>query len=419
MAKAQIYAQIVSGPQAVILVGGRGTRLGRLTDHTPKPLLAVGGVPFLEHLIANLARHGFRRIVLLAGYLADQMQGVLDRAPQLGVEITCVIEPEPAGTGGALIYAQSLLDRRFLLLNGDSLLDVNYLFLSADAGWREGDMGRMALRAVADGSRYGAVEHADGRVTHFAEKSGKPGPAVINGGIYWLDIGVLDMIGTLPCSLEQDILPVLAQSGRLGGELCEGYFIDIGVPDDFQRAQKDIPAWWRRPAVFLDRDGVLNADIGYAHRPDQIEWLPGVREAVRYLNEQNYFVFVVTNQAGVARGLYDESTVHALHAWMQRELARDGAHIDDWRYCPYHPDGSIDTYRLAHHWRKPAPGMILDLLETWPVLRDGSFLIGDRDGDVQAATAVGIPGYIIESDNVLDQVRALVAKHNLKSEIMV
>nr|WP_279308265.1 HAD-IIIA family hydrolase [Niveispirillum sp. BGYR6] len=399
------------------MVGGRGTRLGQLTDHTPKPLLPVGGVPFLEHLITNLARHGFRRIVLLAGYLADQMQGLIDKAPILGVEITCVIEPEPAGTGGALTYARSLLDPRFLLLNGDSLLDVNYLSLRADADWREGDMGRVALRAVADGSRYGTVEHAEGRITRFAEKSGEPGPAVINGGIYWLDRNILDMIGTLPCSLEQDILPVLARSGRLGGELCEGYFIDIGVPVDFQRAQTEIPAWWHRPAVFLDRDGVLNVDIGYAHRPDQIEWLPGVREAVRYLNEQGYFVFVVTNQAGVARGFYDEAAVHTLHAWMQGELARAGAHIDDWRYCPYHPDGSIELYRQAHDWRKPAPGMILDLLEAWPVVREGSFLIGDRDGDVQAAAAAGIPGYIIEPNNVLNQVRDLVAKHEPKSEM--
>ncbi|MFV3126213.1 HAD family hydrolase [Niveispirillum sp. KHB5.9] len=163
----------------------------------------------------------------------------------------------------------------------------------------------------------------------------------------------------------------------------------------------------RRPAAFLDRDGVLNVDVGYAHRPDQIEWLPGARETVRYLNEHGYYVFVVTNQAGVARGYYDEEAVQALHAWMQADLAHAGAHVDDWRYCPYHPDGIVPRYRRSHPWRKPGPGMIQDLLAKWPVTLQGSFLLGDKESDLQAAAAAGIPGYLVDGADMLGQVRAL------------
>ena len=149
-----------------------------------------------------------------------------------------------------------------------------------------------------------------------------------------------------------------------------------------------------KPAAFLDRDGVINHDDGYMGTRARIRWMPNAAKAIRRLNDAGYFVFLFTNQPGVARGFFTEDDLSTLHDWMRNELTTQGANIDDIRYCPHHPDGSVAGYLEDHHWRKPSPGMILDLMQHWPVRHDGSFVIGDRPTDIEAAEAAGLPGFL-------------------------
>ncbi|HEX5507477.1 MAG TPA: HAD family hydrolase [Pseudolabrys sp.] len=167
-----------------------------------------------------------------------------------------------------------------------------------------------------------------------------------------------------------------------------------------------------RPAAFLDRDGVLNVDRGWTHHPDQLEWVAGAHEAVRLLNDAGYYVFVVTNQSGIARGFYDEAAVRSLHAHMQSELRARGAHIDAFYFCPHHPEGNVKEFAIACLCRKPGVGMLEQAAREWRVDRARSFLIGDRDDDIAAARAFNIRGVKFDAvkSSLIDVVRGEISR---------
>jgi D-glycero-D-manno-heptose 1,7-bisphosphate phosphatase len=401
--------------QAAILVGGLGTRLGALTAATPKPLLPVGGRPFLAWLLRELSRFGVEEAVLLTGHLAGRVRDALDGiAASLPKPVRLVLseEPFPAGTGGALWHARGLLDDRFLLCNGDSLLDTNLARLLAawavDGPENAHVVGRMLLRPVADAARFGVVETEGDRVVRFRERPEEPGAAVINAGVYALDRAVLDLVAER-CSLERDVLPRLAAEGRLRCTVGDGYFVDIGVPESLAQAERELPRQLERRALFLDRDGVLNVDHGWVGTRDRWAWMPGALDAIRLATDRGWHVFVVTNQSGVARGHYGEADVAALHAWVAEQARAAGGTVDDLRYCPYHPEAAVPEYRRVSDWRKPAPGMILDLLRAWEVDPARAVLVGDQATDLAAGAAAGVAAHLFEGGDLGRFVAPLVA----------
>jgi D-glycero-D-manno-heptose 1,7-bisphosphate phosphatase len=227
----------------------------------------------------------------------------------------------------------------------------------------------------------------------------------------------LGEIEKLPCSIENDIFPKLAARGLLYGMPADGYFIDIGIPADLARAQTELPKHLTRPAIFFDRDGVLNEDPGYLHKAQDLRWMPGAREAVRFANDAGWLTFVITNQAGVARGYYDEAAVRHLHYWIASELAERGAHIDAYYYCPHHPTAGQGAYLQACICRKPQPGMILQAMTEWPVDAARSLLIGDYPSDIEAAHAAGVEGRLMgKNDNLLAVVQGHIARSGQQFE---
>jgi D,D-heptose 1,7-bisphosphate phosphatase len=390
--------------QAVILCGGFGTRLGSLTTKVPKPLLPVGDAPFLQALIQEVARCGIRDFLLLAGHMSEQMidfAHTVSDALGLSIHVEVAIERHPAGTGGALFEARDRLADTFLLLNGDSFFDFRMHELSKLLSTRTDALGAVALRYVEDSGRYGSVRLAGDEIVRFEEKDPTASAGLVNGGVYLFRRNVLDYV-TDNCSLERDVMPAIAADGLLLGRVGDGFFVDIGLPETYEEAQHALIAHRQRPAVFLDRDGVLNRDTGHVGTVERFVWTVGAREAIRLINDRGYYAFVVTNQAGIAKGKYTLDDYWALRAHIREDLFVAGAQIDDERFCPYHPDAFLDAYRISSDWRKPGSGMLLDLMKYWPIETNGTFLVGDQASDIAAAEAAGVRGYRFEGGNLRD-----------------
>jgi D-glycero-D-manno-heptose 1,7-bisphosphate phosphatase len=360
--------------QCVILVGGSGTRLAPLTLSTPKPLLPVACRPFLDHLLTEVARHGFRDIVLLAGYRGDQVTtGYAGRRrfANREIDIKVLVEPEPRGTGGALAQLKSSADQSFLLMNGDSWFDID-LRAWVSRSLPPGRLARLALRRTADPERYGVVGLESGLITEFVARNERSESGLMNCGIYHVDRQLLEALPSHPCSLEADILPRLAAARRLEGQVMDGFFLDIGVPKDYAEAGRLAARWNCRPAVFVDPGALLITQDGPP------VWHAGAREAVRELNVSGYYVFVATDSA------IADDRCRVLEA----SLAEVGAHLDD---RPDRLPALLQrwTVDLPRSWCAGAGNVGRDL-PTYPTC-GASFaqLVGDqlaRNGPVRAAT---------------------------------
>ncbi len=156
------------------------------------------------------------------------------------------------------------------------------------------------------------------------------------------------------------------------------------------------------PALFLDRDGVINVDKGFVARIEDFEWIDGAAEAIGNFNARGWFVIVVTNQTGIAQGLYTEAQMQAVHGFIVDELAAKGAVIDRIYHCPFHPEGAVPAYRKDSFDRKPKPGMLLRAMADFPIRREASFLIGDKQADIEAAHAAGCGGFLFRGGNLAE-----------------
>lgn len=323
--------------QAAILCGGLGSRLGPLTTRTPKPLLPVGGTSFLQNLIQEISRYGVDRFVLLAAHHSEQIEDFASTLPRtLGRAITVEVsvEPDRAGTGGALFHARERLDDQFFLFNGDSMLDVPIERLAALLRDPNAS-GALALRHVPMAGRYGVVQLDNHTITSFGDHAPAEEPALINGGVYVFRRALIDRLASQG-SLEQDLLPVVAREGGLRGLPCDGFFLDIGVPEDYERAQTLVPDALRRRALFINGSCLF--------KPNG-DWTPGAYEAVALANRNDYYVFVLGR------------TQYLLAA--RAELAERGAWIDD--------DRPLDGVSPSNQ--------IDDLASLWPLRQEGNVFL--------------------------------------------
>lgn len=368
--------------EAIILAGGFGTRLAHIVSDVPKPMAPVCGRPFLRFLLDDLQQKGCERVILATGYKREKIEEFFGTHYR-GMEVVYSPEESPLGTGGAVKKALSLCKEDWVaVLNGDTYFPVDFSRMEQAA--KPGTI-VLVSKKMQNFERYGALELQGNRVTAFHEKT-PCADGQINGGVYWLERTVLDGISAECFSFETEVLKPFAAQKKVIAVESTGYFIDIGVPEDYTLAQETMRELVsKQKAVFFDRDGTINVDVHYLHRPEDMKLIEGMPEFIRKWNEWGYRVIVVTNQAGIARGYYTEEEMRTLHRAMNAKLAQYGAHIDAFYFCPHHPD-----FTGPCHCRKPEPGMIEDAIREFDLDPAQCILFGDKAWDIEAGQRCGV-----------------------------
>ena len=380
------------GREGLILAGGLGTRLRSVVSDLPKCMAPVAGRPFLFYVINYLRSQGVEKFIFSLGYKHEIIQEYLnDQFSTLQYE--CSIEEEPLGTGGAIQLAcQKTTEKNVIVANGDTLFKINGKELFSFHSEQEADC-TLALKPMRHFDRYGVVElNENNTVKDFKEKQFYE-TGLINGGLYVLNTSNF-LAKKFPAkfSFEKDYLEKYYQQGKIVGLVQDNYFIDIGIPEDYERVQEElkpppldlhkIDKHW---TLFLDRDGVLNEDkVGsYIFNPGEYVFYDGVPEAFKLFKEKFGRIIIATNQRGVGRGLMSVADLDEIHQGMLSVIEENGGKIDAIFYA-----SSINNDDPV---RKPNPGMAIKAKDQFPEIDfSRSIMIGNNISDMQFGRNAGM-----------------------------
>lgn len=397
--------------QAVILAGGKGTRLASRLNGLPKPLIDVCGEPLLARQVRMLERAGINDVIVLVNHRADAIQAFFEG--WVGARVTLVDDGTPKGTAGAALAALDRFSEQFFVVYGDTLFDIDLKHMLA-AHNSAGADATLFLHPNDHPQDSDLVEIGrDGWIISFHPYP-HPGGAdfrnLVNAAFYVCNRAALEPWRNFPGTPDfaKDLFPAMLRSGaRLRGYVSTEYIKDLGTPARLDKVERHLRegrverASRRRPqaAVFIDRDGTLNVLRGYVCSPDEMELLPGADNGVRRLNDAGLKAVLVTNQPVLARGDCDWPMMDRIHARLDMLLGACGAYLDDIRVCPHHPDGGFEgecsELKIVCACRKPAPGMIVDACRDWNLDPLASWMVGDSTADIGAAAATGLSSILV------------------------
>ena len=387
--------------EAIILAGGLGTRLREAVPDLPKCMAPVAGKPFLSYVIDALRMQGIQRFVFSLGYKWEMIDAYLKEQYPTLLYVNS-IEDEPLGTGGAIQLAlQHCTTKHVLVANGDTLFkfDLKSLYKTHETN---NAAYTLALKKLYLFERYGVVEKSEnGLITSFQEKRFYES-GLINGGIYLIDKERF-IQKNLPqkFSFEKDYLEQTVNEQQLYGAISDGYFIDIGVPEDYNKAQYDLASkkfdfalidkTW---TLFLDRDGVINVERPgeYVLNWKQFRFAEGALDALAILAQKFGSIFIVSNQRGIGRGLMTEEDLKDIHHHMQAYVIDAHGKIDGIYYCL--------EKEMECFYRKPNPGMALQIFIDHPEIdQNKCLMVGDKLSDMRFGRAAGMYTIFIASTN--------------------
>lgn len=399
--------------KVVIMAGGKGTRISSIASDIPKPMIKVGDKPVLEHEIECLKEQGFTDIIITVSHLGHIIMNYFGDGSKIspatgkpfGVNIEYFVEHIPLGNAGALFKIRKKLADDFLLLNADSLFNVDF-HRFIDFHKRHG--GLITLMTHPNSHPYDSgliIADEKHNVKEWLTKEDVRPEFYqnrVNAGLHIINPKVLDNIAiTEKVDLDRQILKPLAGSGKMFCYDSPEYLKDMGTPERYRSVCEDFETGRiearnlknRQKAIFLDRDGTINKYVGFLRHIDDFELLPNVGKAIKMLNSLGYLAIVVTNQPVIARGEVTREELQRIHNKMETLLGKEGAYLNAIYYCPHHPDkgyeGEIPELKIQCSCRKPKPGMLLKAAQDFNIDLQQSWMVGDSQSDIQAGVAAG------------------------------
>ncbi len=413
--------------KAVIMAGGKGTRIAQLVSDIPKPMIRICGKPILQWELECLAQNGIKDITLVIGHLGHFIRDYFADGTAFGVSIRYYEETEPLGTAGAL-YRLNGLDEDFLLLNGDTLFDIDF---SRFISFHRDHHALASLMTHPNSHPYDSAL-IETEILPPSEEGGMPSDSKkvirwlnkeddrlyyhnrVNAGIQIISPALLAQAETTlspekrggKLDLDRDILKPAVSSGKIYAYDSSEYVKDMGTPDRFRQVEADIAQGLVRSrnlmqpqkAIFLDRDGTINRSAGFLKNIDDMELLPSAADAIRKINESGYLAIIVTNQPQIARGELTFAELRKIHDKLETLLGKEGAYVDAIYFCPHHPDSGFPGERIAYKkacaCRKPETGLLLQATEAFHIDLSASFMIGDSWRDKEVGERAGCKGSI-------------------------
>ena len=414
--------------QAVIMAGGKGTRLSSVTKDIPKPMVQIDGKPLLEHQIENLKENGITDIILVTGYLGDVIKSYFGDgsgiSPSTGkpfdVNISYYSEDTPLGTAGALGKIKDRLQENFILLFGDLFTCIDYRRFIDFHKTKNADA---TLFVHPNSHPYDSdivITDGDKKVIGWSYKNTERKEYhknLVNAGIYVLGRKIAEYVSKIQLSgkekvdLEKDVITKLLDNNdyKIYGYQSSEYVKDLGTPERLEAVTKD---YFRgicqkrnlsnkQKCIFLDRDGTVNKYVGFLRTAEQMELAPTAAGAVRKINGSEYLAVIVTNQPVIARGECSYYELERIHNKMYTLLGNEGAYLDGLYFCPHHPDsgfeGEVKELKIDCDCRKPKIGMLKKAAEDMNIDLNKSWFVGDTYQDVQTGINADMKTVLLSS----------------------
>ena len=397
--------------RAVILAGGKGSRMGHHTRNIPKPMVLLGEKPILEYQIELIKKYNLNDITILIGYKGDVIKEYFNTGKQWGVNISYIEDPDPLGTAGSVKEIESLISESFILFYGDTILDVN-LFDLINFHNKKGGIATLVVHPNDHPYDSDLVAiNKNNLITNFISKPHKNYHRnLVNAALYILSPNIFKyIIKDKPSDFGRDIFPgIVSRGANIYGYNTHEYIKDIGTVERLQEVEKDyisgrvrnLNKSKKQKAIFIDRDGVINQENDPLNSIDKFKLLSGVSDAIKIINKSDYLSVVVTNQPIIAKNYATEGQVNEIHNYMESILGHEGVFLNRIYYCPHHPEKGFEgenlEYKVNCKCRKPNIGMIDQAVIDMNIDLNNSFIIGDRTVDIMTGINANLKTILIK-----------------------